>query len=203
MISMRIKISALLIVTSTILAFVTMDEKYSMHGNARELLAKSNDELSFLSVDQFAKAVVSEDSALLLIDLRSQHDFEEYSIPGSINIPYPDFLKADLESVLSSSPGILFIADDDYRANYAFVLAQGLGYPDCKVLKGGLNEWKKTVSNSSFSGERISARENAVFENRYKAARIVNEYNELPDSAKMQFRKAKEIERKKLDGGCE
>lgn len=203
MISMRIKISALLIVTAAILAFIPMKEKYSLHGNAGELLVSAIDEHSFFSADQFAKAVAHNDSTLLYLDLRSKHDFDQYSIPGSVNIPYPDFLKADLESLMKSGLEILFIAEDDYWSNYAFVLSQGLGYHDCKVLKGGLNEWKKTMASISFSGERISARENAVFENRYKAARIVNEYNELPDSAKMQFRKAKEIERKKLDGGCE
>jgi hypothetical protein len=33
-------------------------------------------------------------------------------------------------------------------------------------MKGGLNEWFNTVMNSSFTGDKISARENALFETR-------------------------------------
>ena len=35
-------------------------------------------------------------------------------------------------------------------------------------MKGGLNEWFNTVMNSNFTGDRISARENALFETRTK-----------------------------------
>ena len=57
--------------------------------------------------------------------------------------------------------------------------------------------------NSSFSGEKISARENALFENRMKARTMYNEINSLPDSLKMKFIEAKHTAAKKLDGGCE
>ena len=40
-------------------------------------------------------------------------------------------------------------------------------------MKGGLNEWFNTVMNSSFTGERISARENALFETRTRAKKDV------------------------------
>jgi hypothetical protein len=57
--------------------------------------------------------------------------------------------------------------------------------------------------NSSFSGDRISARENAIFEIRTKAKKLFAEINSLPDSLKLQFIESKKLEAKKLDGGCE
>ena len=54
-------------------------------------------------------------------------------------------------------------------------------------MKGGLNEWFNTVMNSSFTGERISARENALFETRTRAKKMFTEMNSLPDSLKLKF----------------
>jgi hypothetical protein len=70
-------------------------------------------------------------------------------------------------------------------------------------MKGGLNEWFSTVMNSTFTGERISARENALFETRTRARKIFTEINSLPESEKIKFFESKHLEAKKLDGGCE
>jgi hypothetical protein len=55
---------------------------------------------------------------------------------------------------------------------------------------------------TKFEGEKITPRENALFENRYKARDVFNKINSLPDSLKNQFFDAKRLERAKLDGGC-
>ncbi len=70
-------------------------------------------------------------------------------------------------------------------------------------MKGGLNAWYKEVMNSEFTGNRISARENSLFEVRHKAKKMFTEINSMPDSLKAKYRSDREIERKKLDGGCE
>jgi hypothetical protein len=70
-------------------------------------------------------------------------------------------------------------------------------------MKGGLNEWYNTVMNSTFRGEKISARENALFETRSMAKKMFIEMNSLPDSLKMKFIQSKHLAAKKLDGGCE
>ncbi|MFO7369793.1 MAG: hypothetical protein R6X09_05935, partial [Bacteroidales bacterium] len=74
---------------------------------------------------------------------------------------------------------------------------------DNQVMKGGLNEWYDVVMNSRFIGDKISARENALFEIRTKARKQFTDLNSLPDSLKARYRESKEIQRKKLDGGCE
>jgi hypothetical protein len=70
-------------------------------------------------------------------------------------------------------------------------------------MEGGLNKWYADVMNSDFSGKTITARENALYETRYKARKIFRDINSLPDSLKLLYLASKEIERKKLDGGCE
>ena len=70
-------------------------------------------------------------------------------------------------------------------------------------MKGGLNEWFKTVMNSKFTGETISARENALFEVRSRAGKMFTEISSLPDSLKMKFSANQKSALTKLDGGCE
>ncbi len=71
------------------------------------------------------------------------------------------------------------------------------------VMAGGLSEWINTIMETRFSGERISARENALFEIRSKAGKLFSELNTLPDSLKVKFMESKKFSAKKLDGGCE
>ena len=70
-------------------------------------------------------------------------------------------------------------------------------------MKGGLNEWFDTVMNSSFSGGKISARENALFESRARASKMFTDMNSLPDSLKVKYMESRRMDAKKLDGGCD
>jgi rhodanese-related sulfurtransferase len=148
--------------------------------------------------------VITEDSTIQLIDLRSQAEFDSFSIPGSINIPYAQLLEYDLESYLNREKiRNIFYGNGDFHANYALVLARGLGYDNCYVMRGGLNLWYQSIMNSRFTGETISARENALYETRLKARKLFSDMNSMPDSMKVNYMKSKAIERKRLDGGCE
>jgi hypothetical protein len=83
------------------------------------------------------------------------------------------------------------------------MLTTGLGYRNNFILKGGLNEWFKTVINSQFTGEKITPAENIRFENRLNARRTFTQINSLPDSLKGMFFSSRRLKQSKLDGGCE
>jgi len=148
--------------------------------------------------------VATEDSSVLLIDLRSSGEFNRFNIPGSVNIPYDRFIEI-APGIISGSGNMKFIlySNGDYDANNAYVIAKGLKLKNIYVMKGGLNEWFNTVMNSRFTGERISARENSLYENRKRAGTMFTEINSLPDSLKRKYYEAKHVAAKKLDGGCE
>jgi len=201
--NMRQKISVLLLLLGLILAFLPISGNYSFHGKPDRLLSEVLDENTYFSPDQVARFVVTEDSTVQLIDLRPPAEFNSFSLPGSINIPYSELLSKDLESLLNRDVRNIFYSNGDLDANCALVIATGLGFKNNYVLMGGLNEWYRVVMNSAFTGERITARENALFETRTRAGKLFTEMNNMPDSLKVKYRESKEIERKKLDGGCE
>jgi len=200
---MRLKISILLLLLGLILAFMSQSGKYSMHGSPDLLLTSSLDPATFLTPDQVARAIVNEDTTLRIFDLRNASEFEKSSLPGAINLPYAKFLEMELRSILDQGMKNVFYSSDDLDANYALVLAKGLGFSESYVMKGGLEAWNNVIMNSSFSGDRITARENALYEIRARAKKMYTEINSMPDSLKVKYRASLEIERKKLDGGCE
>lgn len=200
----RVKLTIILLTLGLILALLPLRSTRSF-SVARERLTKEVlDNNTFLTVDQVARLIVNEDPAILLIDLRTTEEYMKFSIPGSVNVPWTELTGKDPSSFLGEGEiKNIFYSNGDLNSNYAVVFAAGLGYGNCFAMKGGMNEWIRTVMNTRFTGERISARENALFEARTRAATLFTEMNSLPDSLKIKYLNSKKFNPKKLDGGCE
>jgi len=201
--NVRIKITVLLVGLGILLAFMPNPSSKTFKLKPNELLEKSSSAEIYFSVDEVARFVNNEDSTVQLIDLRSADEFRKCNIPGAVNIPFDDLLNPAWSVYFNQkNMRTVFYGNGDQNANVAWTIATGLGTENCFVMKGGLNEWFKTVMLTKFEGERIKPRENALFENRYKAREIFNQINSLPDSLKTKYFDAKRLQMAKLDGGC-
>lgn len=157
-----------------------------------------------ISVDQAARYLNNNDSTVRFIDLRSPDEFKTSNIPGSINIPYDQLMDKNVQGYLNPDDKMnILYSNGDLISNLSLTLLNGLGYKNNTVLTGGMNEWFKVVMHMKFKGGRLSARENALLENRYKAKNLFTEINSLPDSLKNTVLEAKVLEEVQLDGGCE
>lgn len=200
----RIKISVLLVGLGILLAFMPNSSAKKFKLTPEELLAKSVSEKIYFSVDEVARFVNTEDSTVQLVDLRSEKEFRKCNIPGSVNIPFEELLNPEWNGYFKQKEiKKIFYGNDDQLACLAWTITTGLGTENSFVMKGGLNEWFKTVMLTKFEGERITPRENVLFENRYKARDIFTQINSLPDSLKTKYFDAKRLQQSKLDGGCE
>ncbi len=135
-------ITSILLLLGGIMLFIPLSGMYSLRAKPGHVLATVLDESNSYTADQVARFVVTEDSTLQLIDLRTPDEFRESNIPGSVNIPWAEFLKKDLGLYLDD-PGMrhIFYSNGDLNSGYAQTLAIGLGYKNCFVMKGGLNAW--------------------------------------------------------------
>lgn len=200
----RKEISATLVLLSLILAFLPLTANRSFTVKPDVLLTGVLDEATSFTVDQVADFIVREDTAFLLIDLRSAEEYRKQAIPGAVNVPYAEFIRSDPEKWLGNRQiRTIFYSADDLESDYALVYARGLGYENSYVMDGGLTQWITTVIETKFTGERITARENALFETRRRAGVLFTELNSLPDSLKMKYLESKKFSARKLDGGCE
>lgn len=200
----RVWFSAALLCLGLALALRPSNNMPSPSANPEKVYSRIAEGNSWITVDQVARFVVNEDTTIHLIDLRPETDYGKMNIPGSINIPYSEFLKTNPGTFLGTGKikNILY-SSGNLEAGYAWIMARRMNFRNTYVMKGGLDEWFKTIMNSRFTGERISARENTLFETRSRAGKLFNEINTLPDSLKQKFMEARKLEVKKLDGGCE
>jgi rhodanese-related sulfurtransferase len=200
----RLNISVLLISLGLLLVLLPGAGTYSFIATPGEIVSSVIADNPSFSPDEVAEFVVREDSSLQLIDLRSQAEYNEFNIPGSINIPFESFFSMKPEQWLfNPDMKYIFYSNDDLYSSYAVTMARGLGYQNSYYMEGGLNEWYRLIMNSSFTGEKISPRENALFGTRFKARRLFNEINSLPDSLRIKYTESLRQSERELDGGCE
>ncbi len=202
--NIRQKVSLLLILLSIMLALLPLTANRSFSEKPSKLLAEVLGADVSVTVDEVAEFIVREDPDVRLIDLRPADVFIKEAIPGAVNVPYSEFIRSDPDTWISNREvRTIFYSTGNSEADYALVYARGMGYNNCYIMAGGITEWVRTVLDTKFSGGRITARENALFETRRRAGEMYTEYSSLPDSLKAKFLESKKFSAKKLDGGCE
>ena len=193
-----------MVLLGMMLAFLPEQKNSFFRLKPDQLSMRAASEENIFTVDQVARFLNNEDTTIQLIDVRSPEQFRYCNIPGSVNIPVGSFLDKNRQGYLDQNKvRNIFYSNGDLLSAEAWTIATGLGFRNNFIMKGGLNEWFRTVMNSEFKGETISARENALFENRFRAKKLFTSYNSLPDSLKIKMLVTKQSERAKLDGGCE
>lgn len=200
----RKQITILLLLMGLILALLPLTANRSFKARPAQLLEEVLQDSTSFSPDQVAGFIVREAGDIQLIDLRPAGEYRDAFIPGAVSVPYSDFIRTDPDIWLrNSGTRIIFYSSDDTEAASAMAYARGLGYDNAYFLRGGINEWIKTVSETEYAGARISARENALLETRRRAADMYNELRSLPDSLKVKYLESKKFSARKLDGGCQ
>lgn len=196
---------SLLLIVFAALAWIMPDR----HRSATELSPSEMIELmntadQFFTCDQVARFIVNEDTSIRLVDIRPSSDFFSSHLPGAVNIPFGDILNPDWSGYLDDpSRTVILYSNGSTISAEAWVLCSQHGYRNIKVMQGGMNEWYDVVMKSEFSGKRIRAAENALFEVRYKARDFFTAMNSLPDSLKTAFLEVKKKKESELVGGCE
>ncbi|MDF1560116.1 MAG: rhodanese-like domain-containing protein [Bacteroidales bacterium] len=200
----REKITILLLLLSLILALLPLTANRSFRGSPSRLLDEVLSDETYFSSDQVAGFIVKETPDIQLFDLRPAEKYREAFIPGAVSVPYADFITSDPDIWLrDSTRRMILYSADGIESAAAMVYARGLGYDNTYFLKGGIDEWVKTISATEFEGERITAGENAILETRRRAADMYNELRSLPDSLKAKYLESKKFSARKLDGGCQ
>jgi rhodanese-related sulfurtransferase len=200
----RKQITVLLLLLSFILALLPLTADRSFSTRPAKLLDEVLQSETSFSADQVAGFIVREAADVQLFDLRPAEDYSEGFIPGAASVTYADFIRTDPDIWLRDrNRRMILYSVDDTEAAEAMAYARGLGYDNTFFLKGGMEDWLKTVSATKFEGERITARENALLETRRRASDMYNELRNLPDSLKARYLESKKFSARKLDGGCQ
>ena len=132
--------------------------KYEKHEgiSPEELLSEAVSPERYISTDNLAERIIAKDPSLLLIDVRDESSYKQYTIPGALNVPLDKLLDEDSDPYINQTAyDIVFFSNDNFYADQAWTLCKRLNYKNLKVLKGGLNQWYKTIINPEEPSEMM------------------------------------------------
>jgi rhodanese-related sulfurtransferase len=200
----RFRFSVALLVLGIISAIMSFRDARPAGISPEQILDLIGEKKHILTADQLAYFISEADSAIQIVDIRNHNDFRRQSLPGAVNIPFERIFNKDNEKIFRQKDlNKIIVDEEDHLPMQAWILAMQAGYTGTYILKGGMTEWDSIVMLSEFKGDKITPLENNLFEIRYKARRLYNQWNSMSDSLKSAFYINKKKKEKELVGGCE
>lgn len=168
------------------------------------LLAEIIQPTRYVTTDQVAKMIIEGDPSLEMIDVRNAKEFDQFSLPRSINVPLDSLLTpTSLQNFGIAGTRVVFIANDDIAADKAWVLTKRLGYNRTYVMKGGLNSWMQTIIDPKEPAEDQPATAFDTYQFR-KGAQLyfTGAKVETAEPGKMKVEPQRRQKSKGASGGC-
>jgi sulfur-carrier protein adenylyltransferase/sulfurtransferase len=191
-----------------IIAAVPQNKTKPYKLTADQLLGEVNSRTQYITPETVADMIVKKDPSFQLIDVRSQDDFEKFSLPGAINIPVSDLLSDKYSDVLNQDAKMnIFYSNGTITANEAWMVTRQLGYKNNFVLEGGLNYWFDAILNPKKPATTSPDEEFAKYDFRLSAGKALGggmtvqaPQTTTSESAKPAIQAAPK--KKKAAGGC-
>jgi len=171
----------------------------------KDLLVEINDNSRYLSTDMIAKRMVEEDPSLFLIDVRSIYDYEEFTLPGAFSIPLNEILDETWDDYLNQEGmDIVFFSNADVLADQAWILTKRMKRENILVMKGGLNEWFRTIIKPAPPPETAPQEAFDLFQFRRGACQYFLGGGNIviPDSDTEQVQVSRKKKKTVIEGGC-
>ena len=172
--------------------------------DAKQLLQEIQLENYKISADEIAEVLMNGDPEYQLIDVRSEEEFKQYSLPGAINIPFEKlFDEESLVYIDQMSRKNVFYSNGTTLASEAWMLAKQKGFQNNYILKGGLNEWYNTILNPKEPPSTADTEAFALYQARLGAKQFFTGEGAAHSSVKKKARAPIRRKKKKMvAGGC-
>ncbi len=142
----RFLLSIVSICLGMIAAILPQKKNSSVELDARQLLNEIQLENHMISVDEMANALINNDPVYQLIDLRSEEEFNQYNLPGSVNIPFDKLFEEEWAPYIDQiARKNVFYSNGTTLSSEAWMLTRQRGIRNNYILKGGLNNWYVTI----------------------------------------------------------
>lgn len=113
---------------------------------AERLLQELNDQTRYKEPIFVAQKIIENDPSFQIIDVRTPAEYQEFTLPGAINIPLEEMNNPEYQGYLDPiGRENIFISNGGLKANQAWMLCLRKGYTKNYVMNGGLNHWMETV----------------------------------------------------------
>ena len=189
--------------------FLPNTEPFAHVIDETELVYEISKEGRYIATDEIAQAIMENDPSFLLIDIRSEEEYAKYTIDGAINIPFDKVM--DKENVDYFNQDIyttVLFSNGSTLADQTWLRLRSYDYQGNKVLKGGLNEWYKTILNPQKPNDiDLTSKQYDQYLFRKGASIYFTgaQISDTPSKAKKSKKQSKPIikrKKKEVSGGC-
>ena len=144
----EVLIMALLLLGSIIAIFLPDTKAHKHIIGPKQLLHEVNKQGRYITTDEVAKMIMEKDPSLLLIDIRTPEEYKKFTLEGAMNIPFDKIMDDDNKDYFDQDVYTTVIfSNGSSLADQAWLRLRSYDYKGNKVLKGGLNQWYKTIIN--------------------------------------------------------
>ncbi len=125
----------------------------------------------YISTDILADKIINNDPSFILIDVRNEESYSNFTIGDALNIPLEKFLdEVSINYLDQNQYDIIFISNDNFYAEQAWMLGSRLGFKNLHVLEGGINKWFNTIINPKKPTETMPEEQFVLYSNRKAAS---------------------------------
>lgn len=111
-------------------------------GTSQMLSQEIQQEAQLITVDELARQM-EESSQLLLLDVRTEEEFEEGHLSGALNMDFlSEGFRLQVEQLPKDQPVFIYCRSGNRSAKAASLLREA-GFQQIYDLKGGYLEWEK------------------------------------------------------------
>ncbi|MCK9256003.1 MAG: YeeE/YedE family protein [Bacteroidales bacterium] len=131
------------IILAIITVLLPQQKKTYLHEVSKiEIAEKLNDKSRLVSAQQLAHHIIHDANKLLIIDLRTKQEYDEFHLPTAINIQRNDvILKENKKTLQPEDKMVIFYSNGAQDAELAWFMATRAGLKNLHVLDGGLNKF--------------------------------------------------------------
>lgn len=122
----------------------------------KQLLAEMQDPSRFVDAEEVSYRIMQQDNSVVLIDVRQPEDFQQFALPGAINIPAVTILDRNWKQLLKNKDKqLIFYGFGDSAAELAWSTARRAGYENIFIMEGGLNKLFDYIFNTEIRDEAL------------------------------------------------
>ncbi len=199
--------AGMLFILGLLLALSPAGLRTSLQSSPKDIALAIISKSDHVTAEQVADWLINKRTDLQIIDLRTSEEYQQYHIPGAINIPLAKLF--DDESLYQLDPDniIVLYSNGGTHAAQAWVLLRQMGI-ESYVLLGGLNYWVQAILNPKPPNDLVADEEILLYEFRKAASQYFTggqsqiKQSEQKKSVLRPKPKFKFKRKKKADEGC-
>ena len=199
----RVILTIVMVSLSAIAAILPQKTNSSIQLNARELLQEINLGTYKISGDVLTGILINSDPGYMLIDIRPVEEFNKFSLPGAINIPFDSLFSENYIMYIDQDlRKNIFYTNGSALSSQALILSRQKGFKNNFVLDGGLNGWFENVIYATEPPPSADEEAFRLYQRRLAAQQFFKGGKAIETSSKVGIKPIPRKKKKMVQGGC-